>query len=140
MTGALGDVERDEPMLRAAADRAELELQALEDEERSLVEQAQMPAEGVVANLRGDLRSLEIAAERDRREVEGLLARRHQVTDRLAEEATTSQTIVADIQQVDAAAGAARDVFDETVGSANQGPDGRRRGDRATLRGAGSPQ
>ncbi len=59
----LAELDRLDPVVRAEAERAELELHALEDEERSLAEQAQLPAEGVVANLRGDL---EVARDRRR--------------------------------------------------------------------------
>ncbi len=111
----LAELDRLDPVVRAEAERAELELHALEDEERSLAEQAQLPAEGVVANLRGDLRSLEIAAERDRREAERLAGRRREVVARLAEENDAAQTVVEEIREVDAAAGAARDRFEEAV-------------------------
>ena len=67
-------------------DRRETVLRQLEDEERSLAEQVQLPAEGVVANLRGDLRSLENAAERDAKESEALTRRRELITERHAEE------------------------------------------------------
>ncbi len=93
-------VARDEAV-RAHAERTELALQALEDEERSLAEQIQLPAEGVVANLRGDLRALEVAAERDRRESQGLDRRREVVLGRLEEERREAEALVASIQDVD---------------------------------------
>lgn len=86
---------------RSAAERREIELQALEDEERSLAEQIQLPAEGVVANLRGDLRALEVAAERDRREHESLDRRREVVESRLADERTESEALIARIRETD---------------------------------------
>jgi chromosome segregation protein len=55
------------------ADGAERKLQALEQEERALAEQESMPVEGALAMTRGDLRSLETAADRDRRERQRLL-------------------------------------------------------------------
>ncbi|MDJ0792211.1 MAG: AAA family ATPase, partial [Acidimicrobiia bacterium] len=73
----------------AAADEADLRetaLRVLEDEERSLAEQIQLPAESVVANLRGDLRSLETADQRDRAERTQLSRRLQVVTDRIEEE------------------------------------------------------
>src|SRR4030065_34678 len=45
--------------------RHEAARRALEDEERSLAEQGRLPAEGVVATLRGDLAALEAPAQRD---------------------------------------------------------------------------
>lgn len=68
------------------AERRETALAALEDEERSLAEQVQLPAEGVVANLRGDLRALETADARDARESEGTSSRIKVVDERIAEE------------------------------------------------------
>jgi len=112
MVEDLAELERIDPQARAAAERAETEFQTLEDEERTLAEQARLPAEGVVANLRGDLRSLEIAADRDRKEHEGVVRRRQLVTARLDQERTESETIVSEIQEIDAAAGEARDVFE----------------------------
>ncbi len=47
-------------------------LNSLEDEERSLAEQEQMPTEGAVAIVRGDLRALQAAAERDASEIRTL--------------------------------------------------------------------
>jgi chromosome segregation protein len=82
----LSEARVDEQAARVLAERRELALQALEDEERSLAEQIALPAEGVVANLRGDLRALETAAERDRREREALARRREAVVDRLDRE------------------------------------------------------
>ncbi len=90
------------------AERREATLTALEDEERSLAEQAQLPAEGVVATLRGDLRALETAAERDRRETDALERRREVVAARLAEEAAQASHLVAEIQQTDAEVGRAQ--------------------------------
>ena len=59
----------EEEQARATAGRAEIALQALEDEERSLAEQETLPVEGVIATLRGDLQALEAAAGRDGREM-----------------------------------------------------------------------
>ncbi|NOX22769.1 MAG: chromosome segregation protein SMC [Actinobacteria bacterium] len=85
----------------ANADRCEVALQALEDEERSLAEQAQLPAEGLVANLRGDLRALETAAERDRRETEHVDRRRLVVEERLESEREDARQLIERIQDTD---------------------------------------
>ena len=55
----------EERAARVGAERYEAARLALEDEERSLAEQGRLPAEGVVATLRGDLAALEAAAQRD---------------------------------------------------------------------------
>ncbi|MDQ3782190.1 MAG: AAA family ATPase, partial [Actinomycetota bacterium] len=111
----LAELDRNDPDARAAADRCQDELRQLDDEERSLADQAQLPAEGVVASLRGDMRSLQTATERDRAEIEAVAGRRRQVADRLAEDEAAAEAIVEEVRQVDAAAGAARDVFEEAA-------------------------
>lgn len=77
---SVAESEEAERTLADEADRRETALAAFEDEERSLAEQIQLPAEGVVANLRGDLRALETAAARDAAE-RGRLVERMDATD-----------------------------------------------------------
>ncbi len=77
----------DERDARRRAERAERELLALEDEERTLAEQEGLPTEGATAMVRGDLRSLETADERDRREIEQLEERRSRLSGQLSEAA-----------------------------------------------------
>ncbi|MDH3746154.1 MAG: chromosome segregation protein SMC, partial [Acidobacteriota bacterium] len=93
------------------AERRETTLRQLEDEERSLAEQVQLPAEGVVANLRGDLRSLENAAERDARESDALARRRELVAARLVEEEQDAATLIVAIQESDAAVTAGQPAY-----------------------------
>jgi len=93
------------------SEQREAILRQLEDEERSLAEQVQLPAEGVVANLRGDLRSLENAAERDDREATALQSRRSVLMARLAEEEADAQTLISAIQETDVAVGGAQHDF-----------------------------
>ncbi len=57
---------------RADEARAEDALVALEAEERSLAEQRDLPAEGAAAVVRGDLRALIAASDRDKREIEDI--------------------------------------------------------------------
>ncbi len=104
LKGEIASLEEQVTAARATAERREIALQGLEDEERSLAEQIQLPAEGVVANLRGDLRSLELAADRDRRESEGLDRRREVVQSRLADERSDSEALIARIRETDVAA------------------------------------
>lgn len=75
----------DERDARRQAERAERELLALEDEERALAEQEGLPTEGATAMVRGDLRSLEAADERDRRESEQVEERRSRLSEQRAE-------------------------------------------------------
>ncbi len=99
----------------ALAERREISLQALEDEERLLAEQAQLPAEGVVASLRGDLRSLEVASERDQRESDGIGRRREVVEARLSEEKEEAASLLAEIHQVDAQAVDAQETYEAST-------------------------
>ena len=95
------------------AERRSVALQALEDEERTLAEQVQLPTEGVVANLRGDLRALESASQRDGRELESIKTRRYVVVDRLEEETTESVELNRSIQQADSAVTASQRTYEE---------------------------
>ncbi len=99
--------------LRDEAERRFVALQALEDEERALAEQVQLPAEGVVANLRGDLRALENASQRDRRELESIKTRRSVVVDRLEEETTESVELNRSIQQADSELTSSQRTYEE---------------------------
>ena len=96
---------------RRLADRREAALQALEDEERSLAEQTQLPAAGMAAALRGDLRSLEAAEERDRRESEALALRREFVEARLTDQTGEVVGLGQAVRDSDAAAAAAQDEY-----------------------------
>ncbi len=100
---------------QALAERREVALTALEDEERSLAEQVQLPPEGIVANLRGDLRALEAAAERDERERHGLERRREVVLARLAEEKREAEGLIAQIQETDVAAVTAQEAYEHAA-------------------------
>ncbi len=83
------------------AEARQLNLAQFDDEERSLAEQIQLPAEAVVANLRGDLRALETAAVRDEREREQLEKRREMVAARLDEEAAQAAELIDEIKTAD---------------------------------------
>ncbi len=97
----------DEAELRAVA------LQGLEDEERALAEQVQLPAEGLIANLRGDLRALENASQRDGRELASIETRRSVVVDRLEEETTESVVLNRSIQKADSEVTASQRTYEE---------------------------
>ncbi len=84
------------------AEHREMLLRAFEDEERSLTEQVQLPVEGVIANLRGDLRALETASARDAAEAEQITRRLRVVEDRIAEERTEIERLNVEIQDTDA--------------------------------------
>ncbi len=83
------------------AEARQLNLAQLDDEERSLAEQIQLPTEAVVANLRGDLRALETAAIRDEQEKDQLEKRREMVSARLDEEAAQAAELIEEIKTAD---------------------------------------
>ena len=71
----LPDARRDEVRAVESAERAEASLSELEDEIQALAEQEQLPAEGALVVVRSELRGIETAAERDRRELDRITRR-----------------------------------------------------------------
>lgn len=108
LVAEIGRARGEESASRAALDASESTYEALEDEERALTEQVGLSAEGLVANLRGDLRALEAAAARDTREREALDVRRKVVSEQLETDASEHGSLVAAIETTDAEAGAAQ--------------------------------
>jgi chromosome segregation protein len=96
---------------RMAAD-AERSFRQLEDEERSLTEQEEMSTEGAIAVVRGDLRSLDMADERDRRELEAVETRARTVQARTSDERATAARINDEIRDLDAVATPAQERYD----------------------------
>ena len=113
LAAGIEDATESELRLADVVERRTVALEALEDEERMLSEQVQLPAEGLVANLRGDLRALENASERDGREMEAIASRRRVVAARLEEESNETVELNQSIQQADAAVTAAQRGYDE---------------------------
>jgi len=95
---------------RLAAD-AERAFRQLEDEERSLTEQEEMSTEGAIAVVRGDLRSLDMADDRDRRELESVEARLAALRVRINDEKATAGRINDEIRDLDAVATPAQDRY-----------------------------
>lgn len=93
------------------ADRTEAALRALEDEERALAEQIQLPTEGVVASLRGDLRSLETAAQRDLVEADQVRSRIDAVQVRIADDVAETDRLNREIEALDASVTALQDGY-----------------------------
>ncbi len=113
LTGGIDEATDAELRLGDEAERRSVALQALEDEERILAEQVQLPAEGLVANLRGDLRALENASQRDGRELDSIGTRRNVVIDRLEEETVESVALNRSIQQADSEVTASQRTYEE---------------------------
>ncbi len=95
----------------AVAERRESALTALEDEERALADQMKLPADGLLASLRGDLRSLEAAEVRDGREADHVARRREVVLARLDEEGRDAELLAAEIRDTDGEVSAAGDAY-----------------------------
>ena len=124
------------------AERRETALAALEDEERSLAEQVQLPTEGVVANLRGDLRALETAELRDSKESEGTSSRINVVDERIVGEVEERDHLSSSIKATDSDVTSLVDLYSqkrtlrEKAEAVWQDADGRRTETRLECAGA----
>jgi chromosome segregation protein len=94
----LAETVEEEGAARTATQRHQAARQALEDEERSLAEQGRLPAEGVVATLRGDLAALEAAAGRDEGEAVAIDERRALVAAQAVEADSEAERLRTDAQ------------------------------------------
>lgn len=81
--------------------RAEREFRALEDEERSLTDQESSSVDGALAIVRGDLRSLEAANDRDRREAAAVSLRVAALEEQLAQEQAEVALLDGEIKEID---------------------------------------
>ncbi len=111
LVGAIAGTTVDEVAAADETERRETALRALEDEERSLAEQIKLPAEGVIASLRGDLRALETASERDAAERSRVLARMAVVDARIEEECDELERLNGAILRVDEATAPLQDAY-----------------------------
>lgn len=104
-------VEREE-QTALEQERSERVLSTLEDEERSLAEQESMPTEGAVAMVRGDLRALQSAADRDTREQGQITQRLAVLRTQLEDETAEIARITDEIQVTDGLTGEAQRSFE----------------------------
>lgn len=112
LEGQLAEATEAATRSRAALEKAEATLAALEDEEQDLAEQLRLPAEGLVANLRGDLRALEASGERDRREREAITRRISVLEVRRIEQDREREELDAALLRTDAEVGAAQAAYE----------------------------
>jgi chromosome segregation protein len=122
-----------------AAERAEIALRSLEDEDRSLADADHLPAEGVVASLRGDLAALDAAEARDEREradvsrrrgaVASLIGEARREEDRLAEEL---EAVGIELEDSRVAATRARTIADRERSEADAADEAYRRAETAS--------
>lgn len=103
--------QSDEELATVEAERTATVLAALDDEERSLATQIQLPTEGIVANLSGDLRALETAEQRDLAEAEQTAARKRVVDERIHGETSEIDRLNGLIQDMDIEATALQDAY-----------------------------
>ncbi len=108
------EAARDVETARAEAERLAQALAAVEDEERSLAEQTRLPAEGIAAALRGEMRALEAAATRDQREADAVEQRIAVVSDRIVDETTQADRLREEIRRLDSLLGKSRDAYQRT--------------------------
>lgn len=111
----LGLSAEEERRARVESERANRALRDLEYEERSLAEQHQMPTEGAVAAVRGDLRSLEAAAIRDDREADQIGRRLEALHSQSEAEAAEMDRLRSEIEASDATATRAQQEHDIAV-------------------------
>ncbi|HSQ37610.1 MAG TPA: AAA family ATPase, partial [Acidimicrobiia bacterium] len=105
---------------RMGAERYEATRLALEDEERSLAEQGRLPAEGVVATLRGDLAALGAAAQRDDGESVAVEERRALVAAQAATAAEEVGRLRTEAELAEEAAGPATEAHRQAANTSEQ--------------------
>ncbi len=115
LIAAIAAAQSESVELADIVERRDVALKGLEDEERALAEQVQLPAEGVVANLRGDLRSLEMAAARDDEEVTRIRSRLSVIDSRIEEEEAERERLNAAIETADAKAGTVQAAYEKAA-------------------------
>jgi chromosome segregation protein len=93
--------------------RTEDVLLSMEAEERSLAEQRDLPAEGAAAVVRGDLRALVAATDRDQREAEDVGRRLEVITAQLISIDQELVELGDEIRSADAEAGKAQTEYEE---------------------------
>jgi len=109
LEGEAADLDRDlvetirvEAQAVAAVEQRELRLAELEDELRSVSEQEALGSgEGAVALIRGDVSSLEAAAQRDQREDESVARRLDVLASEVADDRAESRRLLDEIRRSD---------------------------------------
>ncbi len=119
----LESARQEEHRIESRAADAERVFRSLEDEERSLSDQESMSTEGAIAVVRGDLRSLDAASERDAREVVSVDDRRSKLSARIDENRDEAARLNTEIRELDAIVVEAQDRYHraQTARSASQG-------------------
>ena len=96
--------------------RAEDLLLAMEAEERSLADQGDLPAEGAAAVVRGDLRALIAASDRDRREAEDIRRRLEVIAAQITSIDQELAELGDEVRSADVEAGTAQATYEAARG------------------------
>lgn len=112
LTIDLRQADAREQQAQQEAELRETTLRVIEDDARSVAEQEAMPAEGAVAMARGDLRSLEGAAQRDEREADDVGRRLEVVEARRAQESEEIERLKEQIRSTDELTAVAQQVYE----------------------------
>jgi chromosome segregation protein len=97
------------------AEREERRFRTLEDEARSLADQETLTPEGALAVLRGEVRSLEAAEQRDRRELEQVQHRLDVIAAQISDESAEADHLKEEIRQLDDKTAVDQQVYDKAV-------------------------
>jgi chromosome segregation protein len=97
------------------AERAERRFRTLEDEARSLADQGTLTPEGALAVLRGDVRSLEAADHRDRREFDQVERRLEVIAAQITAESTEIDRLNDEIRHLDEEASIRHTAYDKAM-------------------------
>lgn len=108
-------VEREAAATEADAERQERRFRALEDEARSLADQEGLSPEGALVVARGEVRALEAAETRDRRELDQVEHRIEVVEAQIREEAAEAEAINEEIRHLDDATSSLQTAYERTV-------------------------
>lgn len=116
----LGEVGVEVGAAEIIADREERRFRSLEDEARSLADQEGLTPEGALVVVRGELRSLEAADVRDRREREQVERRIEVLEGQIVEEASEADEIKVEIRRLDDETSAVQAAYDRAVAERRQ--------------------
>ena len=117
LVAELAEVAVTERDSRQGTEQLAARLAMIEDQERSLADQAGLSAEGALAVVQGDHRSLSAADDRDRRELEAIGARESLLRSQLEGEQQSSEKHSAEIKRLDAEVGGASETYEERAGA-----------------------
>jgi chromosome segregation protein len=111
----LVEVEAQAVETESDAQRRERRFRALEDEARSLADQEGLSPEGALVVARGEVRALEAAETRDRRELEQVLHRIEVVEAQITDEVSEAETTKDEIRRLDDETSSLQQTYERTL-------------------------